>query len=281
MKLFKLLLPLGIIAVFIAGIWYSLKTEPHLVLADKSLKSPQDAGVPLGLVKTKPLATYDELFDVIGSFDRLQIPLATRFDSPVGDVHGAFSYNAQKFMVMNEKRGGFHLGDDWNGIGGQDSDFGDPIYSAADGLVVYSGFASAGWGNVMITAHRLTDGRIVQCLYGHLAVVRASVGDLVARGQTIGTMGSADGAYFAHLHFEMRESDGVYVGGGYKAKAKDGKVGEYIDPSKFFADYNKHKEDDFRTSPLKLMLEQEAESRLMHLKGEALSQSAQEKEDSE
>ena len=68
---------------------------------------------------------------------------------------------------------------------GQNSDDGDPVYCAADGLVVYAAKASKNWGNVMVVAHRLRDGRLVQTLYGHLDNMLFVVGDLVGRGQKI------------------------------------------------------------------------------------------------
>ena len=58
------------------------------------------------------------------------LPLATRFDFPLGSEHGAMAYNAQRFTENK------HLGDDLNGIGGEDSDLGDPIFTIADGRVL-------------------------------------------------------------------------------------------------------------------------------------------------
>ena len=48
------------------------------------------------------------------------LPTAARFDFPLGSENGAMTYNAQPFTKNH------HLGDDLNGIGGEDSDLGDP-----------------------------------------------------------------------------------------------------------------------------------------------------------
>jgi hypothetical protein len=75
------------------------------------------------------------------------LPTAARFDFPIGSENGAFAYNAQLFT---ENR---HLGDDLNGIGGENSDLGDPIFAVADGQVSFAGEAGPGWGNVIILLH--------------------------------------------------------------------------------------------------------------------------------
>lgn len=143
------------------------------------------------------------------------IPAALRFDAPMGSEHGGLTYNAQKFWEMNDKRGGYHTGDDLNGLGGMDTDLGDPVFATADGLVVYSGEPSPGWGKVLVLAHRSRDGRLIQSMYAHLHRIDVAMGSLVGRGQKIGQVGTANGHYPAHLHFEMRQSDGVDIGAGY------------------------------------------------------------------
>src|ERR1044071_7120258 len=67
----------------------------------------------------------DPAFQVSSSFELASLPVATRFDFPLGSEHGALTYNAQRFT---ENR---HLGDDLNGIGGENSDLGDPIYAVS------------------------------------------------------------------------------------------------------------------------------------------------------
>lgn len=134
-------------------------------------------------------------------------PLADVFTSPLGDENGAFTYVAQGFGDMNPTRGGRHTGQDLNGIGGENTDEGMPVYAAGCGLLIYAGEPSEDWGNVVVLLHRLSDGRFVQSLYAHLKTVNdIPLGALVGRGEPIGTVGTAHGHYLAHLHFEMIES---------------------------------------------------------------------------
>ena len=62
----------------------------------------------------------------------------------MGSENGAMSYNAQR-LTQNH-----HLGDDLNGIGGEDSDLGDPIYAVANGRVLLTRDGGPGWGKVII-----------------------------------------------------------------------------------------------------------------------------------
>src|SRR5688572_3295444 len=61
-------------------------------------------------------------------------------------------YNAQDF---GENR---HLGEDWNKNSGGDTDCGEPVYAAADGLIVTARDAGPGWGNVVMIEHTAPDG---------------------------------------------------------------------------------------------------------------------------
>ena len=157
----------------------------------------------------------DERFCFLSAWQRAQVPQAARFDPPLGSDHGGLTYNAQAFWEMNERRGGHHLGDDLNGIGGMNTDLGDPVFAVADGLVVFAGEPSPGWGNVVVLAHRLPGGKGLQSMYAHLDRIDVMPGGLIGRSSRLGTVGTAHGAYPAHLHFEMRDSDEVDIGGGY------------------------------------------------------------------
>lgn len=133
-------------------------------------------------------------------------------------------YNAQDF---GENR---HLGEDWNKTTGGNTDCGEPVYATADGHITFAKDAGAGWGNVVIVEHTAPDGTKVQSLYGHLETISKTEG-AVKRRDLIGTIGSANGRYPCHLHFEIRWKDCPFwnqTGGGYS----DDKHG-WIDPSEF------------------------------------------------
>lgn len=153
-------------------------------------------------------------------------PLAFRLTFPLGSENGALTYNARLFGEVN------HLGDDLNGIGGENSDLGDPIYAIGDGIVVYSAAPSEGWGNTVLLQHRRRDGRLFQSFYGHLDTVRVSLREKVHRGQILGTVGTANGKYLAHLHFEIRDSISIGAGLGYHPLRLDRK-----NPTEYLQEY--------------------------------------------
>lgn len=172
----------------------------------------EDFAAPLAIPKQ---GEPDHRFHFLSAWETAQIPRSQRFDPPMGTEHGGLVYNAQRFWEMNAKRGGHHTGDDLNGIGGMNTDLGDPVFSTADGLVIYVGEPSAGWGKLVVVAHWTADGRPLHAMYAHLDRVDCRVGNLIARGEQLGSVGTANGNYPAHLHFEMRSSDGVDIGAGY------------------------------------------------------------------
>jgi hypothetical protein len=170
-------------------------------------------------------------------FELASLPTAARFDFPLGSENGAMAYNAQRFT---ENR---HLGDDLNGIGGEDSDLGDPIYAVADGRVSLARDGGPGWGNVIIVLHAYVENggerKYVQSYYGHVETMLVHVGDEVRRGQQIATVGTAGGRYFAHLHFEMREFVTPFIGPGYRGDTRG-----WLNPTAFIEAHRGAPEDD-------------------------------------
>ena len=189
----------------------------------------------------------DHRFEFPSAWQMAEIPVATRFDQPMGHL----TYNAQAFWEMNERRGGHHAGDDLNGIGGMNTDLGDPIYSIADGLVLYAGEPSSGWGNILVIGHRTPDGRLLHSMYAHLDRMLVSQGSLVSRGQWIGTNGTANDHYPAHLHFELRESDHVDIRGGYHANKLN-----LLDPALVLEELRGASTQDHSPAALALVMEQ-------------------------
>jgi murein DD-endopeptidase MepM/ murein hydrolase activator NlpD len=152
--------------------------------------------------------------------------LANGFDFPVGKPDAQGYYKARGFHSHG------HLGEDWDGIRGGDTDLGDAIYSTADGVVVFARDCHLGWGNVVIVRHAFREDGMVKnldSLYGHLDRILVRRGQSVSRGEKIATMGTAHGIYDAHLHFEIRKN--LAIGMSRAAFARD--MSNYYDPTQF------------------------------------------------
>ncbi|KFN47270.1 M23 family metallopeptidase [Arenimonas metalli] len=80
-----------------------------------------------------------------------------------------------------------------------DANGGDPITSAADGVVSYSGWRN-GYGNTIEIDH----GNGFKTLYAHNAANLVKSGDVVRAGQLIGKVGSTGRSTGSHLHFEIK-----------------------------------------------------------------------------
>jgi murein DD-endopeptidase MepM/ murein hydrolase activator NlpD len=76
---------------------------------------------------------------------------------------------------------------------------GTPVHAADGGAVIFAGWLR-GYGNVVIIQH--TDGYVT--VYGHNERNLVHEGETVARGQTIGELGSSGRASGPNLHFEIR-----------------------------------------------------------------------------
>jgi murein DD-endopeptidase MepM/ murein hydrolase activator NlpD len=168
----------------------------------------------------------------------IALPLADGFDFPVGKPD-AKGYYISRGLRLRAPR---HFGEDWNGLGGGDTDTGDPIYAIADGVVTFSYDAQGGWGNVVLVRHAYRDpqtGQVRFCdsQYAHLLQRMVKVGDMVKRGQQIGTLGSNRGMYAAHLHFELRHN--IYIG--MHRDVAPPTLEHWADPRSFIAKYRKLK----------------------------------------
>lgn len=158
---------------------------------------------------------YDSLFKENPKF------VAANFDYPVGKPNAKGYYNAQKFKEND------HLGDDWNGLGGGNTDLGDPIYAIANGYVSFAKDIEGGWGKVIRIIHKYK-GKYYESVYAHCNSIQVKEGDFVKKGSLIATIGNANNMYLAHLHLEIRDNIYMDIGRGY-AKNTSG----YLDPTKF------------------------------------------------
>ena len=106
-----------------------------------------------------------------------------------GSVSSPFGWRIHPILGYRK----FHTGIDI-GVG-----YGVPIHSAAAGTVIYATWMG-GYGNVIIVDH----GDGLSTLYAHQSSLAVGNGARVARGQTVGYVGSTGFSTGPHLHFEVR-----------------------------------------------------------------------------
>lgn len=84
---------------------------------------------------------------------------------------------------------------------------GSPIRASADGLVVEaeSSGQNGGYGSYVKIDH---GGGLIS-IYGHMAAVRASVGDRVTVASVIGTVGMTGNTTGPHVHWEIRQDGAI------------------------------------------------------------------------
>ena len=78
---------------------------------------------------------------------------------------------------------------------------GNPIYTIDNGVVVYAGWSTWGYGNVVVVDH----GNDLQTIYAHMDTIAVTCNQSIYQGDTIGTMGSTGNSSGPHLHFEVRQ----------------------------------------------------------------------------
>jgi murein DD-endopeptidase MepM/ murein hydrolase activator NlpD len=100
-------------------------------------------------------------------------------------------YGRRSFWIG---RSNFHTGIDLA------AHYGAPIYAAKAGYVT-----EAGWGKFGLNA-RISTGRGVSNIYGHMSRIRVRNGEFINRGDLIGYEGCTGICTGAHLHFEVQVS---------------------------------------------------------------------------
>lgn len=107
---------------------------------------------------------------------------------------GSFIWPNNDHRVTGNPYAGWHRGIDLAGRTG------DPVYAADSGTVVYAGWNSWGYGNLIVLDH----GNGWQTWYAHLSRLYVGCGQQVLQGATIGAIGSTGRSSGPHLHFETR-----------------------------------------------------------------------------
>jgi len=108
-----------------------------------------------------------------------------------GGITGSFGERLDPFSG----EGAFHAGIDIS------ADYGSPVRSTADGLVVAVEIR-AGYGQLVVIDH----GSSLSTLYGHLSGFKVHMGQQVSRGDVIGYVGNSGRATGPHVHYEIRSN---------------------------------------------------------------------------
>jgi len=109
-----------------------------------------------------------------------------------------FAWPVQGHII--EGFGGSRHGERNDGINIATQD-GAPIRAAAAGTVTYTGNELKGYGNLVLIRHE--NGYVTA--YAHAGSIKVSRGDVVERGQVIGTAGESGDVDRPQLHFEIRK----------------------------------------------------------------------------
>lgn len=141
----------------------------------------------------------------MGPTPAAELPLAEQFVSPVGDPSDYALPAPGEDRGYTLTRGVQRKHDRHLGLDLSNREKGGEVRAPADGVVIESR-RYAGWGQLIVIAHRLATGECVMSLLAHLqpGSVRVQPGELVTAGEPLATVGESGHATGPHLHFEMR-----------------------------------------------------------------------------
>jgi murein DD-endopeptidase MepM/ murein hydrolase activator NlpD len=162
--------------------------------------------VPVGALVMVPGGHREFRQWIIPTIPRGQAGVSKNLYGPgtcTGGYEGAYGTGSFIWPADNHYLSG---NDYWSGHLGIDIAAGEgaPVYAADSGVVVFSGWALVGYGNMVMIDH----GNGYQTLYGHMSSIVASCGRSVAKGAVIGYAGATGNATGPHLHFEVRFQGG-------------------------------------------------------------------------
>lgn len=139
-----------------------------------------------------------------------QLPIIRRTTSGRGSsgepgaCPGPFSGPTGTFTFVWPAKNHFLSGTDYlpNAHPGIDiaAGLGAPIFASDTGVIVFAGWSTRGYGNLIIVDH----GNGWQTAYAHLSQINVACGQGVFQGNLIGLAGSTGHSSGSHLHFEMR-----------------------------------------------------------------------------
>lgn len=111
----------------------------------------------------------------------------------LGKINNEFGFRRNPFGGRSYE---FHAGMDIDG------ERGDSVVAPANGTVTEAGW-KGGYGQFIEIDH----GNGLKTRYGHLSRIEIAAGDVLARGQVIGNVGSTGRSTGPHLHYELRLND--------------------------------------------------------------------------
>jgi len=117
---------------------------------------------------------------------------------PVDRVHITSPYGYRIHPVTRSRT--FHYGVDYRGR------IGDPVYTVADGTIIYSGYDGLN-GNKVVIKHKDK----TQTFYLHLHKRLVQSGQKVKARQRIATIGNTGRSTGPHLHFSIRDPKGKWA----------------------------------------------------------------------
>ena len=137
---------------------------------------------------------------------------STALSTPLPGYSVSSEYGLRFHPVLQYSR--MHNGVDLGG------NFGEPIYSAGDGIIVFAGPAN-GYGNWVVIYHGVINNKNIYTIYGHMESNQIDVksNQLVKQGQKIASIGTAGTSTGPHLHFSVAEGFD-----GYQFKYTDPKL---------------------------------------------------------
>jgi murein DD-endopeptidase MepM/ murein hydrolase activator NlpD len=156
-------------------------------------------GAPLDGAAPEDLAAlHSRAGQIQGALDAIEVKLGERVrwmsSTPtIAPVRGILTSGFGTRSDPMTHGPGLHQGIDIAAASGQ------PVFAAADGLVVLAA-ATSGYGEAVYLAH----GFGVTTRYGHLSEIDVRPGQRIHRGDLLGRVGSTGRSTGSHLHYEVR-----------------------------------------------------------------------------
>lgn len=129
-----------------------------------------------------------EAFEWMGESLR-QTPILWPTDSRT--INSSFGLRKDPFTKRSAQHNGIDI----------DGEAGDPVYAAADGTVLHSGYDRF-HGNHVILQHNA----MYTTVYSHMQKTFVQTGDTVKRGSQIGEIGTTGRSTGPHLHYEIHQN---------------------------------------------------------------------------